>query len=566
MKKLLVFFTALSMILAIVGCGAPAAAPTSASEPEPLSESGIEPEPEPEPKTVPVEGLVREISSDKIVLTLADGTRLVLDITGLSGMDAGLGDTVRAEYTGIVGSAAAASIEITAKAKVTVNIGLVTEVTNSLIFMTLEDGTEAALQLRVLEGKEVQAGDTVTIEYVETEDEVVIRSVEVTKAAGSEADTAAGTTTVPSSAGSSQAAVPAASSGGASSGGASSGGGAGAAASSGGSSSGGGASSASGDGRNLYWWLEDWLEEHPEYDQEAEDDKKEPGPAENAGDAYEAIRLINAERAKEGLPALEADPDLMEMAQVRADELPATFAHTRPDGSDWLTIFADFGFTYHKCCENAGAGKDTAAKQVVSWMNSPGHKANILREGITKIGVAYCYDADSQYKHYWLMIGSNSFDSASQSQSPSGGSSKAEEKRVDEEAYAYEAIALANAERRAAGLSEVSIDSKLMELAALRAEELEELWSHTRPNGESDALTGLPDYEWLMFNNGMGYTSPAAAITGWMNSTGHRNNILYEGHDRVGAGCHQGADGKLYWTIVYYREGGQYPGYPKLES
>lgn len=561
MKKLLVFFTALSMILAIVGCGAPAA-PTSASEPEPLSESGSEPEPE--PKTVPVEGLVREISSDKIVLTLADGTRLVLDITDLSGMDAGLGDTVRAEYTGIVGSAAAASIEITAKAKVTVNIGLVTEVTNSLIFMTLEDGTEAALQLRVLEGKAVQAGDTITIEYVETEDEVVIRSVEVTKAAGSEADTAAGTTTVPSSAssaGSSQAAVPAASSGGASSGG-----GAGAAASSGGSSSGGGASSASGDGRNLYWWIEDWLEEHPEYDQEAEDDKKEPGPAENAGDAYEAIRLINAERAKEGLPALEADPDLMEMAQVRADELPATFAHTRPDGRDWLTIFADFGFTYHKCCENAGAGKDTAAKQVVSWMNSPGHKANILREGITKIGVAYCYDANSQYKHYWLMIGSNSFDSASQPQSPSGGSSKAEEKRVDEEAYAYEAIALANAERSAAGLSEVSIDSRLMELAALRAEELEELWSHTRPNGESDALTGLPDYEWLMFNNGMGYTSPAAAITGWMNSTGHRNNILYEGHDRVGAGCHQGADGKLYWTIVYYREGGQYPGYPKLES
>lgn len=562
MKKLLALFAALSMILALVGCGAPAA-PTSEPEPDPLPESSSEPEPEPEPEPVPVEGVVREVSADKIVLTLADGTRLVLDITGLSELDAGLGDTVRAEYTGIVGSAAAARIEVTEKANVTVNIGVVTGIADNLIFMTLEDGTEAALQARALEGKEVQAGDTITIEYVETEDEVVIRSVEVTKAAGSEADTAASTTTVPSSAssaGSSQAAVPAASSGGTSSGG-----GAGTTVSSGGSSSG-GTSSASNDGRNLYWWLEDWLEEHPEFDQEAEDDKKKPGPAENAGDVYEAIRLINAERAKEGLPALEADPDLMEMAQVRADEQPASFGHTRPDGSDWLTIFADFGFTYHKCCENAGAGKDTAAKQVVSWMNSPGHKANILREGITKIGVAYCYDANSQYKHYWIMIGANSFDSSSQSQSPSGSSSKAEEKSIDVEAYAYEVVALANAERSAAGLSEVPIDSTLMELAALRAEELEELWSHTRPNGESDALTGLPDYEWLMFNNGMGYTSPAAVVVGWMNSTGHRNNIFYEGHDRVGAGCHQGADGKLYWTIVYYREGGQYPGYPKLES
>lgn len=137
---------------------------------------------------------------------------------------------------------------------------------------------------------------------------------------------------------------------------------------------------------------------------------------------------------------------------------------------------------------------------------------------------------------------------------------------IDFEKWAYEVVDLANKERVKAGRTEVPIDNRLMELAALRAGELDELWGHTRPNGESDSYLGAPDYRWVMCNLGKGYGSPAAVVEGWMNSTGHRNNILYAGHDWVGAGCCQGTDGRYYWVIVYYREGGYYPDYPTPES
>ena len=129
------------------------------------------------------------------------------------------------------------------------------------------------------------------------------------------------------------------------------------------------------------------------------------------------------------------------------------------------------------------------------------------------------------------------------------------------ERYAAEVVELANAERKKAGVPEVPVDPQLMKLAAIRAEELATSFSHTRPNGEGDQYTGLPDYEWVMCNLGMGHRSPAEAVTGWMNSPGHRRNMLYAGHDSVGAGCYQDSAGKLYWCIIFYRNGGLYPGY-----
>lgn len=129
------------------------------------------------------------------------------------------------------------------------------------------------------------------------------------------------------------------------------------------------------------------------------------------------------------------------------------------------------------------------------------------------------------------------------------------------DAYAAQVVDLANAERAKLGLPEVPVDPRLMELAALRARELDTLFSHTRPNGEGDQYTGLPDYEWVMCNLGMGYRSPAQVVDGWMHSPGHRRNMVYAGHDRVGAGCYQNASGTWFWCIIFYRDGGYYPGY-----
>ena len=129
------------------------------------------------------------------------------------------------------------------------------------------------------------------------------------------------------------------------------------------------------------------------------------------------------------------------------------------------------------------------------------------------------------------------------------------------ERYAVKVVELANAEREKAGVPAVPVDPQLMKLAAIRAEELATSFSHTRPNGEGDQYTGLPNYEWVMCNLGMGYLSPAEVVNGWMHSPGHRRNMLYAGHDSVGAGCYRDSSGTLYWCIIFYRDSGFYPGY-----
>lgn len=136
----------------------------------------------------------------------------------------------------------------------------------------------------------------------------------------------------------------------------------------------------------------------------AEESGSNKAEANDAGDVYEAIDLINAERVKAGLNELEVDEDLMEMAAVRVEEMTEVFAHTRPDGTRYTTIFEEFGWGKpSSSCENGGSGTNraSAATQVEAWMNSSGHKANILKDNVTKIGVGYAY---SNGTHYWTML------------------------------------------------------------------------------------------------------------------------------------------------------------------
>lgn len=109
-------------------------------------------------------------------------------------------------------------------------------------------------------------------------------------------------------------------------------------------------------------------------------------------EALEVIRLTNIERENRGLEPLEIDDDLMALAQIRAEEVSIKYDHERPDG----TRVVQLGYG-----ENVGA-KASAEKQVTSWMNSEGHKKNILLERYHKIGVG-CYRLDNG-KHYWVQV------------------------------------------------------------------------------------------------------------------------------------------------------------------
>ena len=133
-------------------------------------------------------------------------------------------------------------------------------------------------------------------------------------------------------------------------------------------------------------------------------------PAQNASTpeelAAEVVRLVNVERAKEGLAPLGTYDSLTKAAQIRAPEIVTLFSHDRPDGTSCFTAMDQTGakkgaYTWG---ENIAAGNATAAATVEQWMNSPGHRANILNAKFTHIGVGYQHSAGSTYGHYWVQM------------------------------------------------------------------------------------------------------------------------------------------------------------------
>ena len=151
--------------------------------------------------------------------------------------------------------------------------------------------------------------------------------------------------------------------------------------------------------------------ETPDFEQpeqntpEAETPEAErPGTENNgAADAYvtEVVRLVNAERAKAGLSALTMDSAANAAAQVRAREIVSNFSHTRPSGASCFTALQEAGVNYRGAGENIAYGQSSAQAVVDAWMNSEGHRANILNAQFTAIGVGHHV---RNGVHYWTQF------------------------------------------------------------------------------------------------------------------------------------------------------------------
>lgn len=111
----------------------------------------------------------------------------------------------------------------------------------------------------------------------------------------------------------------------------------------------------------------------------------------------QVVALVNIERAKAGLPALIMSEDLNRAAQIRAKETVQSFSHTRPNGSSFSSVLKENGISYRGAGENIAWGQRTPEAVVNAWMNSAGHKANILNKSYTTIGVGYYLDGTTPY-------------------------------------------------------------------------------------------------------------------------------------------------------------------------
>lgn len=114
------------------------------------------------------------------------------------------------------------------------------------------------------------------------------------------------------------------------------------------------------------------------------------------------VQLVNAERAKEGLSALTIAKDVTKAAQVRAEEIVTSFSHTRPDGTKFTTALKEQNISYRSAGENIAWGQRSPEEVVTAWMNSAGHRANIMNAKFTAIGVGY-YENTNGTK-YWSQL------------------------------------------------------------------------------------------------------------------------------------------------------------------
>ena len=135
--------------------------------------------------------------------------------------------------------------------------------------------------------------------------------------------------------------------------------------------------------------------EIPEVPELPEQTPEQTPETDNTAYAYglRITELVNEHRAAAGLAPVTYSAKLSKAAQVRAVEIEKSFSHTRPDGRYFSTVFAEHGITYRYSGENIAWGQRSPEEVVTAWMNSAGHRANILNASFKELGVGYRQNA-----------------------------------------------------------------------------------------------------------------------------------------------------------------------------
>lgn len=127
-------------------------------------------------------------------------------------------------------------------------------------------------------------------------------------------------------------------------------------------------------------------------------------PSQNDADLSfenEVISLVNQIRKDNGLKPLTADWELSRVARFKSQDMhdKGYFSHNSPTYGTPFKMIRDFGLNFKTAGENIARGQRTPKAVVDAWMNSSGHRANILKSTYTKIGVGYISNG-----HYWTQM------------------------------------------------------------------------------------------------------------------------------------------------------------------
>jgi len=118
----------------------------------------------------------------------------------------------------------------------------------------------------------------------------------------------------------------------------------------------------------------------------------------------EVVRLVNVQRVNNGLKPLAHNWELSRVARYKSTDMRdrAYFSHQSPTYGSPFDMIRSFGVSYTAAGENIAAGQQTAESVVQAWMNSQGHRENILNASYTEIGVGYT--SGGSMGHYWTQM------------------------------------------------------------------------------------------------------------------------------------------------------------------
>lgn len=264
-----------------------------------------------------------------------------------------------------------------------------------------------------------------------------------------------------------------------------------------------------------------------------------PAPPAAGGDGF--LALVNAARSRHGVPPVTLDPRLTRAAEAHAAAMAAhgALGPESPDGTSLFHRIAAGGYAPLTVAEHLVSGPRTPDEFVDYCLSGEERRGPFRDPAVTHVGIGRASGAGDVF---WTAVWARPF-------TPDG------LRRL-----ASEVIALTNAERAAARLAPLVPDPRLTAAAQAHSDDMvaRDFYAHTSPEGRQPwdrAATAGAAHRGIGENIACGQRGPAEVVRGWMNSPGHRANILKPDFTHIGVGYATGSRAGTYWTQVFGASG-----------
>jgi len=121
-------------------------------------------------------------------------------------------------------------------------------------------------------------------------------------------------------------------------------------------------------------------------------------------DTLAAATMISQYRQNNGLGTVEVDPELVRLAETQSLAMASQNKLDYDVKAPLAKRLNAFGYPTNVAVENVSAGYHTLAEAFSGWRDSPPHNANMLKSGVTKLGIAASYAPNTKYKVFWTLI------------------------------------------------------------------------------------------------------------------------------------------------------------------